>query len=88
MTKKQIKEVEEIGFDRLRIGKNTYSIVGYTKEKGNITAVNVLNAEGKVYGVKFPVRVYDTDIQFYNSEKSPVRDRSKSSESYYIKYVK
>ena len=88
MTKKQLKEVEEIGFDRLRIGQNTYSIVGYVKEKGDIKAINVVNSEGKVYGIRFPVRVYDIDIQFYNSEKSPVKDRSKDSKSYYIKYVK
>jgi len=88
MTKKQLKEVEEIGFDRLRIGQKTYSITGYTKEKGDIKAINVVNSEGKVYGIRFPVRVYDIDIQFYNSEKSPVKDRSKDSKSYYIKYVK
>ena len=88
MTKKQLKEVEEIGFDRLRIGQNTYSILGYVKEKGDIKNINVLSAEGKTYGIKFPVRVYDTDIQFYNSEKSPVKDRSKDSKSYYIRYAK
>jgi len=88
MTKKQLKEVEEIGFDRLRVGQNTYSIVGYTKEKNAIKSLRVINKEGNVIGIGFPVRVYDTDIQFYNSEKSPVKDRSKSDESYYIRYVK
>ena len=88
MTKKQLKEVQEIGFDRLRVGQNTYSIIGYVKEKGDIKNINVMSAEGKTYGIRFPVRVYDIDIQFYNSEKSPVKDRSKDSKSYYIRYVK
>ena len=88
MTKKQLKEVEEIGFDRLRVGQNTYSIIGYVKEKGDIKNINVMSAEGKTYGIRFPVRVYDTDIQFYNSEKSPVKNKSKDNKLYYIRYVK
>ena len=88
MTLKQIKEVEELGFDRVRIGAKTYAIVGFVKEKGNITYLNVLNSKGGVVGIKFPVKTYEDEVHFYNSEKSPVKNRNKDQSLYSLNYSK
>lgn len=88
MTLKQRKEVEEFGFDRIRIGDKTYSVVGIEKQKGSIVSVYTKNKNGDNIGMKLPIRVYDTDISFYNSEKSIVKNRDTKSDKYFIKFVK
>jgi hypothetical protein len=88
MTLKQRKEVEEFGFDRIRIGDKTYSVVGIEKQKGSIVSVYTKNKNGDNIGMKLPIRVYDTDISFYNSEKSIVKNRDTESDKYFIKFVK
>ena len=88
MTLKQRKEVEEFGFDRIRIGDKTYSVVGIEKQKGSIVSVYTKNKDGNNVGMKIPIRVYDTDISFYNSEKSIVKNRDTEPDKYFIKFVK
>lgn len=88
MTLKQRKEVEEFGFDRIRIGDKTYSVVGIEKQKGSIVSVYTKNKNGDNIGMKLPIRVYDTDISFYNSEKSIVKNRDTEPDKYFIKFVK
>ena len=88
MTLKQRKEVEEFGFDRIRIGDKTYSVVGIEKQKGSIVSVYTKNKNGDNSGMKLPIRVYDTDISFYNSEKSIVKNRDTEPDKYFIKFVK
>ena len=85
---KQRKEVEEFGFDRIRIGRKTYAVTGIEKQKGSIVSVFTKNEENKNVGLKIPIRVYDTDISFYNSEKSIVKNKNKDSAEYFVKYVK
>jgi|DEB0MinimDraft_6_1074348.scaffolds.fasta_scaffold304592_2 hypothetical protein len=88
MTLKQRKEVEEFGFDRIRIGDKTYSVIGIEKQKGSIVSVYTKNKNGDNIGMKLPIRVYDTDISFYNSEKSIVKNRDTEPDKYFIKFVK
>jgi len=88
MTLKQRKEVEEFGFDRIRKGDKTYSVIGIEKQKGSIVSVYTKNKNGDNIGMKLPIRVYDTDISFYNSEKSIVKNRDTEPDKYFIKFVK
>ena len=88
MTLKERKEVEEFGFDRIRIGSKTYAVTGIEKQKGSIVSVFTKNENGDRVGMKIPIKVYDTDISFYNSEKSIVKNRDTDSEKYFVKFVK
>ena len=87
MTLKQRKELEEFGFDRIRIGARTYAVIGIEKQKGDIVSVYTKNEKGENTGLKIPIRVYDTDISFYNSEKSIVKNKDTDPSKYFVKFV-
>lgn len=79
------KELEELGFDRVRIGDKTYAILGFVKEKGKIKFLRLQKGSEDVFLTSYPISMYD-EIEFYNSEKSPVKNKKTDFTDHYINW--